>query len=87
MSVKSAFDACGIHKPVPPAGSLLAANLKTMLDIIRERYDGVPCVHDLLLYLYDRREAEPPSAASGGFRLVTVDYGGCTRGHYVAMRP
>lgn len=70
----------GVSKPMAPAGSLLAENLKAILDVIRERYASSPKVENVLLYLYNGRKHEtPPQEAADDFALVKLDYSEAVR--------
>ncbi|MHB1006190.1 MAG: hypothetical protein ACYC3S_11185 [Chloroflexota bacterium] len=64
-----------IEKPLPPAGSLLDRNLRSILNLLTEYYAGtIPVVRNLLLYLHDSETAGAlPLGTSEGFRLAFVD--------------
>jgi len=67
----------GVTKPLAPENSLLAANLKTVLGVIKEHYASVPDIRNMLLYLYDGRAVKQLlQKVSEDFDLVCIDYSG-----------
>jgi hypothetical protein len=69
------LSALGILKPIAREGSLLASNLRTVLDIIRSRYVRMPPLKNVLLYLHSRPNANAlPRTAGKDFIVVPVDY-------------
>lgn len=65
----------GIVKPIAPERSLLAANLQTVLRIIKQYYAGLPVVRNLLLFLHnDMRVGDIPHKAGRDFEVVPLDY-------------
>ena len=76
----------GIAKPLAPENSLLAANLQTVLGVIKRHYVSRPEIEDVLLYLHEGATAEQlPQAANPGFKLVLVDYSEGTFGNFVKI--
>jgi hypothetical protein len=69
----------GFEKPLAPSGSLLASNLITVLDTIRDYFPEVPPITNVLLYFYDGSKSQQlPDRASGDFKLVPIDYSRAT---------
>jgi hypothetical protein len=67
----------GVVKPLAPTNSLLAANLKTVLGVIKEHYASMPDIRNMLLYLHDGAAVEQlPQKVSEDFDLVCIDYSG-----------
>ena len=67
----------GVTKPLAPENSLLAANLQTVLGVIKKHYASVPDIRNMLLYLYDGRAVKQlPQKVSEDFDLVCIDYSG-----------
>lgn len=62
-------------KPIAPAGSLLAANLQTVLEIIRQHFSMQPPVLNMLLYLHNGTGQElPQHVTDADFKVVNIDY-------------
>jgi hypothetical protein len=73
-------------KPMAPQGSLLSENLQKVLQTIQARFEGMPEVVDVLLYLYDGATTEElPTRASAAFNLACIDYSASRFGNYVRM--
>ena len=67
----------GIEKPLAPSGSLLASNLMTVLDTIRDHFPVEPLLTNVLLYLYDGSKSQQlPDEAGHDFIVVPID---CSR--------
>jgi hypothetical protein len=65
----------GITKPIAPTGSLLAANLRTVLNVIQKHYPRLPGIRNVLLFLHTGISARDiPSRAGRDFEVVSVDY-------------
>jgi hypothetical protein len=65
----------GIVKPIAPARSLLAANLQTVLGVIKKHYTDLPVVKNVLLFLHnDISIGSIPQKAGRDFEVVSVDY-------------
>lgn len=64
----------GFQKPIAPTGSLLAANLQTILTIIKNHFVSALEIKDVLLYLHDGQSADSPIRTSNSFELVSIDY-------------
>ena len=65
----------GITKPIAPTGSLLAANLQTVLSVIKNHYPKLPEIRNVLLFLHTGISARDiPSKAGPDFEVVSVDY-------------
>lgn len=76
----------GINKPIAPAGSLLAANLQTVLRVIRSHYSRAPQVKNLLLYLHVGVLTQRlPHTAGKDFEVIVVDYAACTFDHFIKL--
>ena len=76
----------GINKPIAPAGSLLATNLKKVMGIIRSHFPKEPKIIDLLLYLYDgSKKTTPGYDGRSEFRLVSVDYSSVAEGNFISI--
>lgn len=72
---KTTLQRRGIQKPVAPEGSLLASNLQTVLDIIRQHYATPPNVRNVLLYLHRGVNIKHlPQKADRDFAVVPLDY-------------
>ncbi len=74
-----------ITKPLAPAGSLLASNLMTILEIIRHHFPAEPRVTDLLLYLHEGTKPVPITVTPDNFSLISVDYSGSLEGNFIRM--
>ena len=75
IHAKSRLEQISITKPVAPDGSLLATNLRTILNVIREYYQSLPRVQNLLLYFYDKRYTQNfPDKAGIDFQVLRIDY-------------
>lgn len=87
MAALTKLKSMGISKPIAPAGSLLAANLQTVLGVVRRHYPrGVPEVCNVLLYLHGGLKAgELPSKASEGFSVVALDYGEVATENFIRL--
>ena len=73
-----------INKPIAPEDSLLAANIQTVLSIIKQHYSSQPAIRNVLLYLYDRTfNNKAPQKAGTDFSVVPIDYSGGLFGNYV----
>ena len=69
----------GIDKPIVPENSLLARNLKTVLQIISNHFSTKPEFENLILYLYNRTLSEQvPQQVSKEFKLASIDYSEAT---------
>ena len=67
-------------KPIAPDGSLLASNLKTLLQVIRQHFTIQPPMQNVLLFLHDGTYKKPPLQGAGlDFKVVTID---CSEGCY-----
>ena len=76
----------GIEKPLAPSGSLLASNLMTVLDTIRNHFPQEPLISNLLLYLYDGSKSQQlPDRASGDFKVVPIDYSRATVDNFICI--
>jgi len=65
----------GIVKPIAPERSLLAANLQTVLGVIKKHYADLPVVKNVLLFLHnDMNIGDIPQKAGRDFEVVSVDY-------------
>ena len=75
-----------IDKPIAPAGSLLAKNLQTVLQIIRDHYPNKPEIRNVLLYFYNSvNGGQPVSKADDDFEVVNVDYSKDISGNYIQL--
>jgi hypothetical protein len=74
-------------RPIAPADSILAANLFTVLRVIREFYHATPPIVNVLLYFYNSGigSQPPPQVAPETFQIVSLDYSGIARDHFVAL--
>ena len=71
-----------IKKPIARENSLLASNLKTVLEVIKKHYKDMPKVKNVLLYLYDsvNNHHELPRKVCDingkiiNFTVVPIDY-------------
>ena len=76
----------GIEKPLAPSGTLLASNLMTVLDTIRDHFPEEPIITNVLLYLYDGSKSQQlPDRASGDFKLVPIDYSRTTVDKFICI--
>jgi len=76
----------GVVKLLAPANSLLAANLKTVLGVIREHYASMPDIRNMLLYLHDGAAVEQlPQKATEDFDLVCIDYSADTLDNFIRI--
>jgi hypothetical protein len=83
---KSVLKGLGIRKPLASEKSRLAANLQTVLSIIKKHFSSSPDIRNILLFLHDGRTAEQlPRQAPRDFHLVPVDYSGHTIGNFVKI--
>ena len=65
----------GITKPIAPEQSLLAANLQTVLCVIKKHYTALPLVKNVLLFLHNGVGiSDIPQKAGRDFEVVPVDY-------------
>jgi hypothetical protein len=75
-----------ITKPLAPTGSLLADNLETVLNEIKNFYDSNPVIKNVLLYFYKSSiKNEPPRKAPVGFTLISIEYSEVTIGKYINL--
>jgi hypothetical protein len=73
-AAKTRFREDGINKPIAPADSLLAQNLETVLDVIKEHFEVLPTIKNVLLYLYYGSKAHLlPKSAGRNFVVVNID--------------
>ncbi len=76
----------GITKPVAPDNSLLASNLRTVSEIIKQHYAALPVVKNVLLYLYNRTiDGQLPRKAGIDFIVVPVDYSEALLGNFIEI--
>lgn len=76
----------GIDKPIAPAGSSLATNLRTVLKIIRGHYPSKPDIRNVLLYFYDSANGgQPISKAGDDFKVVNLDYSKDISSNYIRL--
>jgi hypothetical protein len=77
------------EKPLAPTDSLLAKNLRTLMDIIRSHFSPhKPQIHNVLLYLYGSSEEKPiPKEVKGGFgfQVVPIKYPVSDTGNYISI--
>lgn len=74
-----------IEKPIAPANSLLAENLQTALQLIKERYKGIdrPEISNVLLYFHRNLGSDQlPQKAGKDFEVVSIDYSKELTGKY-----
>ena len=65
----------GIAKPIAPSGSLLAANLQTVLSVIQKHYATLPEIKNVLLFLHAGLSASAiPRRAGRDFEVISLDY-------------
>jgi hypothetical protein len=65
----------GIAKPIASERSLLAANLQTVLRVIKKHYADLPVVKNVLLFLHNGMSIGGiPQKAGRDFEVVPVDY-------------
>jgi hypothetical protein len=77
----------GIQKPIAPVGSLLAANLQTVLGMIKEHFNSLPNMVDVLLYLHrGLDDSLLPSKGPDSFRLIALDYSTGTQDNFVKIK-
>lgn len=73
-------------KAIPPAGSLLAANLESILSRL---VDYLHCesiqspVRNLLLFFYDGNRSKPPTKTNAGFTIIPIDYGKLSKDNFI----
>jgi hypothetical protein len=83
---KKEFSSKRGNKPLAPANSLLAKNLKTVLDIIKHRFPKKPKIINLLLYFHNDKPLEETAIKmDNDFHLVQVDYSGFTEGNFIPI--
>ncbi len=76
----------GIVKPIAPENSLLASNLQTVLEVMRQHYTALPIIRNMLLYFYDERENSPlPRKAGKDFVVIPVDYSEILLGNFIEI--
>lgn len=86
LKAKSKLERRGINKPIAPEGSLLAANLQTVLRIIREHFSALPDIRDVLLYLHRGTNlSQLPRRAGKDFEVVSIDYSESTLDNFIKM--
>lgn len=75
-----------MDKPIPEAETRLAANLQTVLGVIKEHFGSRPAILDVLLYFHEAdARGQPPVRASDGFELVCIDCSAAMRGNFVTF--
>jgi hypothetical protein len=77
------------QKPLAPSDSLLAKNLKSVMDIIRSHFSHhKPQIHNVLLYLYGSPKGKQiPKEVKGefGFQVVPIKYPVSDTGNYISI--
>jgi hypothetical protein len=76
----------GITKPIAPANSLLAKNLREILKLIRKRYTDLPVIKNVLLYLHNNLSVNHlPQKVGNDFDVVSIDYSEGLIGNYIKL--
>lgn len=74
------------NKPIAPKGSLLAANLQTVLGIIRKHFSTLPDIRNVLLYLHRGADlSQLPRRAGKDFEVVSIDYSESALDNFIKM--
>ncbi len=85
-TAKACLQKKGINKPVAPENSLLAANLETILNIIKAFYHSIPQIENVLLYFCNDTGTQwKPLKAGEDFRIVTLDYSKAANRNYIQL--
>jgi hypothetical protein len=72
------LQAQSIYKPIAPAASLLTDNLKTVLNVVKQHFEMLPPIKNVLLYLYYGSTTHLlPQSAGTDFEVVRID---CSEG-------
>jgi hypothetical protein len=77
-----------IEKPIAPANSLLAGNLQTSLQLIKEHYKGTgqPEIRNVLIYFHrNLGDDQLPQKAGDAFNVVIIDYSKELTGSYIKL--
>lgn len=82
--LKSYFENEGISKPIAPVNSILASNLQTILDIIKQHFHTFPEIKNVLLYFYKTKN-NLPNNINENFKLLLVDYSDATVENLIKM--
>lgn len=76
----------GITKPIAPAGSLLAANLQTVLGTIQKHFPSMPEVQNVLLFLHRGPSTLSfPAEAGDDFKVVLLDYAEVAENNFLRL--
>jgi hypothetical protein len=75
ISAKPKLRKMGIEKPIAPTTSLLAKNLRAILQTIKEHYSDQPEIRNVLLYFHrNPGDNQLPQKAGDDFDIVSIDY-------------
>jgi hypothetical protein len=77
-----------LNKTIPPADSLLAKNLESVLAQIVNYLscDSIQTpVRNVLLFFYNGKHSKPPSKTNNGFIIVPIDYGQISNTNFIPI--
>lgn len=73
-------------KPIAPENSLLAKNIQSTLEIIKNHYSNLPEIKNVLLYFHENLSKEKlPYKAGDDFKVICIDYSKALIGNYIAL--
>ena len=76
-----------IEKPIAPEHSLLAENLRIVLQLIKEHYPKKPPIKNVLLYFHNHlSDDQIPEIARDNFEVISIDYSKVTIGNYIKLQ-
>ncbi len=76
----------GIRKTIPKPDTRLAKNLESILNAIKNYYQHVPPVKDILVFFCSPKSTQYlPVRSSGSFQIVLFDYSQASEGNFIRM--
>ena len=76
----------GYDKSIAPADSVLRTNLEHILGVIRQKYDEMPAICNVFLFLHQGVKSENiPGVASGNFDVVSIDCSEYLVGNFITL--
>ncbi len=84
QKLRTDFDDKGISKPIAPIDSLLASNIQTILEIMKQHFQSLPEIKNVLLYFYKTKN-KLPHEVNKNFKLILIDYSDVTVGNLIKI--